>query len=395
MYTRPEFATLVKRIEKEQRRFIQVLAGPRQVGKTTLVTQFSQHTTLPVHFTSADGIIDDAVTWIQQQWELARLKVRNNGREAVLIIDEIQKIHNWSEQVKKEWDADTRNGLSLKVILLGSSRLLLQKGLTESLAGRFEMTYLGHWSYAEMKKAFQWSPEEYVWFGGYPGAAPLITDPVRWRSYVTDSLIETSVSKDILMLTRVDKPALIRRLFELGSRYSGQILSYTKMIGQLQDAGNTTTVAHYLNLLHSAGLLSGLEKYSPNIIRQRASSPKFQVQNNAFLTVSQASELQEILGQPKMWGRWVESAVGAHLLNMAIAKGHTLSYWRDRDQEVDFVYEGRGKVLVIEVKSSFGKPSAGFKKFMNQNPGAVPLLIGREGIDWQEFLEQDIDEYLR
>lgn len=393
MYTRPQLSTLVQRIEKEQRRFIQVLAGPRQVGKTTLVTQFSQQTSLSVHFISADGIIEDGRTWIQQQWELARLKAR--GNEAVLIIDEIQKIHNWSEQVKKEWDADTRNGLSLKVILLGSSRLLLQKGLTESLAGRFEMTYLGHWSYAEMKKAFQWSPEEYVWFGGYPGAAPLITDPARWRSYVTDSLIETSVSKDILMLTRVDKPALIRRLFELGSRYSGQILSYTKMIGQLQDAGNTTTVAHYLNLLHSAGLLSGLEKYSPNIIRQRASSPKFQVQNNAFLTVSQASELQEILGQPKLWGRWVESAVGAHLLNMAIAKGHTLSYWRDRDQEVDFVYEGRGKVLVIEVKSSFGKPSAGFQKFMNQNPGAIPLLIGKEGIDWQEFLEQDIDEYLR
>lgn len=197
------------------------------------------------------------------------------------------------------------------------------------------------------------------------------------------------------MLTRVDKPALIRRLFELGSRYSGQILSYTKMIGQLQDAGNTTTIAHYLNLLHSAGLLSGLGKYSPNIIRQRASSPKLQVQNNAFLTVSQARELSEVKSDPKVWGRWVESAVGAHLLNMAIAKGDTLSYWRDRDQEVDFVYARRGKVLVIEVKSSLGKPGAGFQKFMNQNPEAVPLLVGKGGIPWQEFLERDIDEYLR
>ena len=288
MFERSHKQVLASRIEKEGRKFIQVLYGPRQVGKTTLVTQLAEQTHLPVHYVSADAVISPGGIWISQQWEAARLKIQNQAnREVVLIIDEIQKIENWSETVKKEWDADTRKELPLKVVLLGSSRLLLQKGLSESLAGRYESIYIGHWSYPEINEAFGLSVDQFIWYGSYPGPVSLMNDEDRWKSYILNSLIETSISKDILMLTRVDKPALMKKLFEIGCLYSGQILSYNKIMGQLADAGNSTTLAHYLNLLDTSGMLKGIEKFSPGIIRQRSSSPKFQVHNNALISAQQ------------------------------------------------------------------------------------------------------------
>jgi predicted AAA+ superfamily ATPase len=257
MFERPHLQVLIRRIQ-EERKFIQVLTGPRQVGKTTLVTQLVKKMALPYLFESADAIPSANTTWIEQIWETARLKMQQaNSPAFLLVIDEIQKIDNWSEVVKRLWDEDTRKAINIKVILLGLSRLLMQRGLSESLAGRFESTYLGHWSFPEMQAAFGWSADQYAWFGGYPGSATLIEDEERWKQYISHSLIETSISKDILMLTRVDKPALLKRLFEIGCLYSGQILSYTKMQGQLQDAGNTTTLSHYLDLLNTAGLLGG------------------------------------------------------------------------------------------------------------------------------------------
>ncbi|TLU86017.1 MAG: ATP-binding protein [Chlorobium sp.] len=388
MIERSQKSLLTKRIETELRRFIQVLYGPRQVGKTTIALQFMQTTALPVHFASADQVSSGQSSWISQQWETARIKLRGSERQdAVLIIDEIQKIANWSETVKKEWDADSAARRSLKVILLGSSRLLLQQGLTESLAGRFETIFLGHWSYLEMKKAFDFTPEQYVWFGGYPGAATLINDESRWARYIADSLIETSISKDILMLTRVDKPALMKRLFELGCSYSGQILSYTKILGQLQDAGNTTTLAHYLRLLDTAGLLGGLEKYSPETIRLRASSPKFQVHNTALISAQQQETFQEISSIPSKWGRWVESAIGAHLLNHTRTGALNLYYWRQGNHEVDFVLVHSGKVIGLEIKSGHTQRASGMEAFtLHFNPDKV-ILVGNSGIPWQEFLE--------
>jgi hypothetical protein len=273
------------------------------------------------------------------------------------------------------------------VVLLGSSRLLLQQGLTESLAGRFETLFIGHWSYREMNEAFDFTPEQYVWFGGYPGAAALINDEERWRRYITDSLIETSISKDILMLTRVDKPALMKRLFELGCGYSGQILSYTKILGQLQDAGNTTTLAHYLRLLDTAGLLGGLEKYSPEMVRRRASIPKFQVHNTALISAQQQYSFQEIVTNPSQWGRWVESAIGAHLINHARTDAINLFYWRQGNHEVDFVLEHKGKVIGLEVKSGRTGHASGMAAFEQQCKPYKVLLVGNSGIPWQEFLE--------
>lgn len=389
MFQRHHLQSLTQRMN-EPRKFIQVLMGPRQIGKTTLVSQLIDTLKVDYHFTSADAIAATNKAWLEQQWETARVKMEQDGaKDFLLVIDEIQKIDNWSETVKLLWDNDTRNKINLKVILLGSSRLLLQKGLTESLAGRFESTYMSHWSYEEMRQAFGWDVNQYVWFGGYPGSADLIKDEERWKAYVQESLIETSISKDILMLTRVDKPALMKRLFELGCLYSGQILSYTKVLGQLHDAGNTTTLSHYLNLLDTAGLLAGIEKYAPDVIRQRSSSPKFQVHNTALISAQRDEVFKDVLAKPDDWGRMVESAIGAHLINHSITEKFSLYYWRERNEEVDFVIERKGKVIVLEVKNGTGGASSGMTAFKNKfNPHKI-LLIGNAGLPWQDFLQMN------
>jgi predicted AAA+ superfamily ATPase len=371
---------------KEPRKLIQAIYGPRQVGKTTVVQQVLKNLSLPFLSISADDTNSNGA-WIDQQWNTAREILRHSGSaEFVLVIDEIQKIGNWSEVVKKNWDLDTQQGTQIKVLLLGSSRLLLQQGLTESLAGRFETIFMGHWTFPEMNAAFGWDVNTYVWFGGYPGAAPLINDPERWRNYVSDSLIESSISRDILMLTRVDKPALMRKLFELGCTYSGQILSYTKMQGQLQDAGNTTTLANYLDLLDTAGLLGGLEKFSSNKLSVRSSSPKFQVHNNALLTVQRSETLNEALAKPELWGRFVESSIGAFLINESLRDKFNVHYWRHRNHEVDFVLEQRGKVIGLEIKSGAKQKASGMAAFQKEMKPDKVFLIGGVALPWEEFL---------
>lgn len=389
MFERIHLQSLTKRMQ-EPRRFLQVIMGPRQVGKTTLVNQLSEKLETDYIFVSADSVAASNTIWLEQQWEAARINMDQvKANEFLLVVDEIQKVDNWSETVKLLWDTDTRNKRNLKVILLGSSRLLLQKGLTESLAGRFESTYMGHWSFEEMEQAFGWDVNQYVWYGGYPGSAELIKDEKRWKDYIRQSLIETSISKDILMLTRVDKPALMKRLFELGCTYSGQILSYTKIMGQLTDAGNTTTLSHYLELLDTAGLLGGIEKYAGDIIRKRSSSPKFQVHNTALISAQRADVFEEVVAKPDEWGRMVESSIGAHLLNYSHTEGFSLHYWRERNDEVDFVIEKKGKVIGLEVKSGASQSSAGIIAFKKKvNPDKV-LLVGNSGIRWQDFLKMN------
>lgn len=387
MFERPYIHHLTARI-KAPRTFIQVLMGPRQVGKSTLISQILDKLGFPNLYVSADAVANSGETWLEQHWEAARIQLKSTeASEFILAIDEIQKITNWSGVVKKLWDEDTRRKQNIKVILLGSSRLLLQQGLTESLAGRFETSYLGHWSFAEMEQAFGVTAEQYVWFGGYPGAVSLMNDEDRWKKYVNDALIETSISKDILMLTRVDKPALLRKLFELGCLYSGQVLSYTKIVGQLQDAGNTTTLAHYLQLLDTAGLLAGIEKYTRGQLRQRSSSPKFQVHNTALLTAQQGESLKDVMSKPEVWGQRVEAAIGAHLVNHQLSGGYTVHYWRHRNDEVDFVLEKKGKVMALEVKSGATQKAPGMEAFKKQFEPDKVLLVGNSGLPWQEFLK--------
>ena len=294
MYQRSHYSVLLGRL-KQPRRFMQVLTGPRQTGKTTIARQVLADLDLPGHYATGDEPTLKGRSWIEQQWETGRFLARseNSVQDAVLVLDEVHKISGWSESVKRLWDEDTAAGTPLRVVLLGSSPLLMGQGLTESMAGRFEVIPVTHWFYEEMHAAFGWSVEQYVFYGGYPGSAHLLDDHQRWRSYLRESLIETSISRDVLMTTRIDKPALLRRLFELGCSHSGQVLSYQKMLGQLQDAGNTTTLAHYLRLLQEAGLLAGLDKYSPAKVRQRASSPKLLVLNTALLSALSYWTLEE------------------------------------------------------------------------------------------------------
>ena len=393
MFQRPHLQLLRERVAESRKR-IYVVIGPRQTGKTTLVTQLLEEWQGLKMFVSADAVSGADGTWLQQQWDLARVQAGRESQEFLLVIDEVQKVSQWSEWVKKQWDQDTREGRNIKLILLGSSRLLLQQGLTESLAGRFELLYVGHWSFLEMRDAFGWTVQQYIWFGGYPGSASLIDDEDRWKAYVRDSLIESSISRDILMMTRVDKPALMKRLFELGCLYSGQILSYTKLMGRLQDAGNTTTLAHYLGLLDTAGLLAGLEKYAADVVRQRSSSPKFQVYNNALISAQRPEHFADVVHDPAAWGRMVESAIGAHLLNIAAAKKYALNYWREGGNEVDFVVQKGKHCIAIEVKSNASSTGKGMQMFNDRFHPKKILLVGDSGIPVGQFLAMDPEEWL-
>ena len=392
-FTRPQAAALRKRLA-EPRRFLQVLAGPRQTGKTTLVRQVGEGLGLPLRYASADEPTLRERNWIAEQWDAARLETGKRG--ALLVLDEIQKIPGWSETVKRLWDEDTRAKRPLKVALLGSAPLLIQRGLTESLAGRFEVLRLPHWSYAEMREAFGFGLDQYLYYGGYPGAAPLAGEPARWKRYIVDALIETTISRDVLLLTRVDKPALLRRLFELGCRYSGQILSYTKMLGQLQDAGNATTLAHYLDLLAGAGMVAGLQKFAGGAARSRGSIPKLQVLNTALMTAQSGLAFHEARADREFWGRLTESAVGAHLANAAAGGACELFYWRERNREVDFVARAGRTVTAIEVKSGRVRDAQpGLDVFAEAFKPRRSLLVGGDGIALEEFLARPVEHWVR
>ena len=377
----------------EKRRFIQILAGPRQVGKTTLARQVLESYPHPSHYASADDPAIKERDWVFQQWDLVRYKAK--AGPALLVLDEIQKIPAWSEAVKSLWDADTMAGRELQVLLLGSSPLLIRSGLTESLAGRFEQIAAPHWSFAEMREAFGWDLDTFIFYGGYPGAAELITEPERWRRYVNESLIETSISRDILLMTRVDKPALLRRVFQLACDYSGQLLSYQKMLGQLLDAGNTVTLAHYLDLLKGAGMVAGLQKFSGAKIRQRGSSPKLQVLNTALMSATHVADFEQTRTDGARWGRLVESAVGAHLLNSTAGSDVEITYWREGGMEVDFVLQRGTSIVALEVKSGAPRHArSGLAAFRKEFAPRSAMLIGEGGMPLKEFFESNPKEWL-
>lgn len=347
---------------------------------------------MPVRYASADEVAGRDREWIAAQWDLARVdSTAPPSPGGVLVLDEVQKVPGWSETVKRLWDGDSRSGTQLRVVLLGSSPLLDGRGLTESLAGRFETIRLPHWSFSEMRQAFDMELDEYVFFGGYPGAAHLAEDEERWRRYVLDSLVETVVARDILLLTRVDKPALLRQLFALACAYSGQVLSYTKMLGQLQDAGNTTTLAHYLELLGQAGLVTGLQKYSGSAVRRRGSSPKLLALNTALVGAAAGRPFAEVRADGDAWGRLVETAVGAHLVNA----GLEVTWWRHGDDEVDFVIRDGGRVSAVEVKSGRRRtPLSGMAALASRHQIDRRLLVGGDGIAVSDFLESPPERFL-
>lgn len=429
-YQRIQAQTLTSRLRETVRRII-IVAGPRQVGKTTLVRQTLEDHYPPSHYhyheageptlpalypslhdagttTSRETVERDAA-WLVEQWERARSAADKltlfSGpfdrieaiprRNFILVLDEIQKIPNWSEAVKGLWDADRALERPMHVILLGSAPLLVQQGLTESLAGRFELLRMTHWSFEEMSRAFDVDLPQYIYYGGYPGSIGYIDEQSRWASYVRDSLIEPNIRKDIFMMTRVDKKILLKNLFELGCHYSGQELSYNKMRGQLRDAGNTTTLAHYLDLLTQAGLLTGLEKYASQPQRRRASSPKLNVLNTALMSVTSGYSYEEAQQDRSYWGRLVESAVGAHLYNRSIPDCK-LYYWRDGHEEVDFVLVKGKRIIAIEVKTGTGKaPRRGLNAFSERFKPHRTMLVGGDGETLDTFLLTDPNEWFK
>lgn len=393
-YLRKQYNTLKERIE-ESRKFIQVIAGPRQVGKSTLVSQVLRLIELAYMMEVADGVDSKDTDWIRRVWESARTTMQLRKEKVfLLVIDEIQKIDNWSDAVKREWDEDTRMGLNLKVVLLGSSRLLLKKGLTESLAGRYELIRLGHWSYVEMQEAFGFTLDEYIYFGGYPGPAHLIKDERRWKKYVKDSLVAPAIEKDVIMTSNIYKPALMKRLFELGCGYSAEVLSLTKLIGQLQDAGNVTTLAGYLEILNQCSLLAALQKYAKDDARKYNSIPKYQVYNNALMTAYKGRTFEKDRIDPRVWGRWVESAVGAYLLSMAEELEYQLYYWREGTDEVDFVIVNGGECIAIEVKSGRRGMNSGLPKFVKAFHPKRSFVVGTSGVSLEDFLKSDLEELI-
>jgi predicted AAA+ superfamily ATPase len=363
---------------------IQIDAGPTQTGKTTAVSQALEALNIPAHFVSADDPNLVSTEWLRNEWEQARALAKT--ADAILVIDEIQKVGKWSSIVKLLWDEDNRLRSNLKVILTGSSSLLLQKGLAESLMGRFEILYSPHWSYAECKEAFGYSLDEFLFFGGYPGAASLIRDESRWARYMGTSIVEPTISQDILMMEEVRKPALLRSLFMLGSGYSAQELSFTKMLGQLQDAGNTVTLAHYLDLLGKANMLTGLQNYSGSQIRARKSAPRFMVYDTSLMTYADGANRRRLLDNPTDKGRLVESAVGAYLLARGKEEGFDVYWWRERGNEVDFVIKKGSLLTAVEVKSGRVKGVGGSLIFKRHYPEAFSLIIGSANCGLEDFL---------
>lgn len=391
MYKRSQYQTIMSRLQ-EPRKFLQVVVGPRQVGKSTVVKQVLADLPVPYQAYAADNVPATNTGWISNCWEAARgIKASKGYGTMLLVIDEVQKIRNWSEVVKQEWDADTFNDLDIKVLLLGSSRVLLEKGLSESLAGRFEEIRMSHWSYAEMRDAFGFNLHQYLFHGGYPGAATLVADEDRYQQYIQSAIVDATINKDILMDSPIGKPALLRHTFELASDYSGEILSLNKMLGQLQDAGNASTLAGYIELLDQSGLVTGLRKFSVDTARRKASIPKFQVYNNALKTIYSPLTFEEAMMDRAAWGHIFESGIGACLVSQAFVHRFEVFYWRERNDEVDFVLRRKGRVVAIEVKSNAEKTTIGLDKFKALFKPHRAFIVGRGGMPAEDFLSMDIN----
>lgn len=392
MFVREEYKKIKRRLE-EPRKFIQVVMGPRQVGKSTVVKQVLKDISIPYLLFLADDVPATNRSWISDCWDQARVLLKAKGAgEVILVIDEIQKIQGWSEVVKKEWDMDSYDDVAVKVLLLGSSRVLLEKGLADSMAGRYEEIRMGHWSFTEMREAFGWTLEQYLFYGGYPGSALLIDEEDRWNDYILSSIVDATINKDILQNTVITKPAVLKQTFELASAYSGEIVSLTKMLGQLQDAKNTTTLSGYLNLLQQSGLVGGLQKYSIDMARKRASVPKYQVFNNALKTVFLNTDFHGAMMDRKLWGRVYESAIGSYLMNEAFRRRLSLYYWREGSDEVDFVLQKKGEIIAIEVKSNSEQDTHGLHVFQEKFHPKRSVIVGRAGIPADIFLSVDLGE---
>jgi predicted AAA+ superfamily ATPase len=358
------FVPLLEKRLRERSPRPQVILGPRQVGKTTGLQQVMKAWAGPCHYASADDTLAQTGAWVQTQWQIALGK----GTGVVLFLDEAQKIDNWAETVKRLWDAEGDRP-RLKLVVSGSSSLTIQKGLTESLAGRFEVIPVFHWNYLETRAAFGCSLETYLKVGGYPGAHRYARDYPRWFSYVKSAILDRVIDLDILRHQTVAKPALFRQTFEILCGYPAQEVSYTKLLGQLQDKGNTDLIKRYIELYEGAFLFKALPKYSPRHLSVKTSSPKIIPLCPALHSLAAGPEATN---DPTRRGHVFEAVVGADLFRLA---SDTLCYWRDGQDEIDFVLTIAQQVYGIEVKSGLKKSIRGRESFLNHFPGARFSLV--------------------
>jgi predicted AAA+ superfamily ATPase len=361
----------------------QVITGPRQAGKTTAAKQIMERFPNESIYASADAPLPAEPDWIENQWRLAEQKASDLRAPVLLVLDEVQKVNGWSESIKALWD---QRKADIRLLILGSSALLIHQGLTESLAGRFFLNRFTHWNFSECAEAFGWSLNDWFYYGGYPGGNIFKSDDFQWKQYISNALVETVISKDVLQLNPITKPALLHNLFGLAATFPSQIFSYNKMLGQLQEAGNTTTVAHYLRILGQAYLVSGLELFSMGQIRKRGSSPKLILWNNALINGLSLKSYEQSLADPVWWGRVVENAVGAYLLNAFAGMPVSITYWRKRSAEVDFVLQSGTDVVALEIKSGRQGKASGLQAFKSEYKKSRVMIIGGNGIPLQEFL---------
>lgn len=418
-YERPHVDRLLRLLDQNGSMRIVAITGPRQTGKTTIARQARSRLEaagrmcwyVPLddptpNESEAPGLLAraDAIPtggsqdeqWLVAIWERARRATAGLEGGLVLVLDEIQQIPRWSNVVKGLWDGDRRARRKLRVVILGSAPWQMLTGLNESLAGRFTPMPTTHWLLEEMARAFDVTVDEYLFFGGYPGAPPGGPGAERlaaWQDHIARAIVAPVIERDIVGLTRVTKPALMRQLMDLAPRYSGQLMSYNKLLGQLQDAGNTTTLARYLNLLSDAGLVTGLSRYTPAPHLGKVSSPKLNVLNTALMTAPSGYSFEEARADRSYWGRLVESAVGAHLQNTRTTATR-LHFWRDPPHEVDFVIARGPHLLGIEVKSGKSGAASGLEAFADRFPDARTVVVGTGGIPLNEFLSKSADDWL-
>ena len=360
------FLTQLKKSLSVSEPLIQVILGPRQVGKTTGIQIFlKSFKKSAYHYVSADGVLSKTSDWILEQWLMAS----NKDEGGLLVIDEVQKVENWSETIKKLWDQQARSSQRIKVVLLGSSSLDIQKGLSESLTGRFLLHRVYQWNFNESQKGYKLSFEELLKYGGYPGSYQFKEEIVQWLNYMKNSIVETVVGKDILSLARVKSPALFHQSFYIAMSYGGQEISYTKLLGQLQDKGNVEIIKHYLELFEGAFLLRQLFKYSNKAVLSRSSSPKILPMAPALYSMNKDVDLSQ-----EEMGRAFEIVVGCELVRLP----GQLYYWRQGKYEVDFVYKFGKKLTAIEVKYGKNISAKGLEKFKEEFPSTKLLLLTPE-----------------